>query len=332
MSPNEIVEREVDTSRWCLIVNPKAGGGRGLLDFPKISKLLHDNEIMCETKFTEHKYQAVEYTVSAVNAGFRKIIVVGGDGTLHEVINGLYIQKAAEPREVTVAVIGVSVESDWSRTYGFKEYHYEAMVKAIREGHTLHQDIGVVSYEESLFPQTRYMVSAGGTGFNAEIVKRFAHSAMKRRKRRDRANIFSFTWCVIKTFFRFKHPGAKIYIDGRLVYNDLLFSAVVGIGKYNSGGFQLLPRAVVDDGLLDMTIIRPIHFWHILFRFLYLIDGNIYRIRHTEQWRGSKIKIESIPEMLLEVDGELLGGTPITFEVKGRAIPFIVSASFLEDR
>lgn len=316
-------ELEVDTTRWCLIVNPKAGGGRGLLDFLAISKLLHDNEIVCEAHFTEHKYQAVEYTVSAVNMGFRKIIVVGGDGTLHEVINGLYIQKAVSPREVTVAVIGVSVESDWSRTHGFKERSYVGMVEAIKAGHTIYQDVGIVSYEESHFPQTRYMVSAGGTGFDAEVVKRFAHSAMKRKRRRDRANIVSYLWCVTKTFFRFKHPGVKIYIDDYLVYNGLLFSAIVGIGKYNSGGFQLLPDAVVDDGMLDMTIIRPIHFWHILFRFLYLYDGNIYKIRHTERWRGRKIRIVSIPDMLLEVDGELLGGTPITFEVDSRAVKFI---------
>ncbi len=324
---------EVDTSRWFLIVNPRSGDGRALLDFPHISKLMHDNEIFCEPHFTEHKSQAVEYTVKAVNEGYRKIIVVGGDGTLHEVVNGLFIQQQVDPKEITLGVIGVSIESDWMRTFGFQERNYSDMVRAIKEGKTLLQDVGVVSYEESQYRQNRYMVGVGGTGFDAEMVRRFSHRTMKKKgKKRDRENAFSYLWCVVKSFFRYKSTGVKVYLDNRLIYNDLMFSAAVGICKYNSGGVQQLPDAVVDDGLLDMTIIRPIHFWHIIFRFLYLFDGNIHRIGHTEQWRGKHIRFESIPGMMVEVDGELLGGTPLEFSVLDQAIQVIVRPEFLEER
>ena len=76
--------------RWFVIVNPVAGGGRGLDHFPTISKLLRDAGIQTEPVFTEHKFHATELTVSAVKQGFRRIIAVGGDGTLHEVVNGLF--------------------------------------------------------------------------------------------------------------------------------------------------------------------------------------------------------------------------------------------------
>ena len=84
-------------------MNPVAGTGRGLEDFPQISKLLRDNSIPSDPVFTEHKYHAVELTVTAVNKGYRKIIVIGGDGTLHEVVNGLFIQKSVRPDEVLLA-------------------------------------------------------------------------------------------------------------------------------------------------------------------------------------------------------------------------------------
>ena len=74
---------EADKVKWFVIVNPVAGGGRGLDHFPQISKLLRDAHIVCEPVFTEHKFHATELTVSAVKEGYRNIIVVGGDGTLH---------------------------------------------------------------------------------------------------------------------------------------------------------------------------------------------------------------------------------------------------------
>ena len=97
--------------RWFVIVNPVAGGGRGLDHFPLISKLLRDAGIQTEPVFTEHKFHATELTVSAVKQGFRRIIAVGGDGTLHEVVNGLFLQQTVDPREVLLAVVAVGAES-----------------------------------------------------------------------------------------------------------------------------------------------------------------------------------------------------------------------------
>ncbi len=134
---------------------------------------------------------------------------------------------------------------------------------------------------------------------------------------------------MVRTFFRHKSTGMKVWVDGRLVYNDLLFSLAVGICKYNGGGMQQLPDAVSDDGMFDLSLIRPVHFWHLLFRFHYLFNGGIYRIRHVLHERGSRIRIESSPEVSVEVDGELLGESPLEFSILHRAIRIVVSEAFL---
>ncbi len=312
---------------WYLLVNPLAGGGKALLDYPKISRLLHSEGICCEPHFTEHKYHAVELTVTAIKDGYRKIIVLGGDGTLHEVVNGLFIQKVVDPKEVKIGVIGTEASTDWLKSYGFKGGRYADMVRAIKAEETILQDVGVVSYEESLYRQSRYMVGVSGTGFDAFVIKKVTHQSMKKR-----ISPWGYFWCILRSFFRYKSSGVKIYLDNRLIYNDLLFSAAVGVCKFNGGGLQQLPKAIVDDGLLDMTLIRPLHFWHVLFRIGYFFDGNIYRIRHTEQWRGEKIRIESTPEMMVEVDGELFGGTPLEFTILKRALNIVVSQEYIESR
>lgn len=314
------------THRWFVIVNPVAGHGRGLDDFPEISKLLREAGIRYEPVFTEHKCHATELTVSAVKQGYRHIIVVGGDGTLHEVVNGLFIQKEVEPKQVLLAVIAVGTGNDWVRTVGIPERHRDA-IRAISEENHFLQDVGVVSYEEAHYRQSRYMVNVAGAGFDAMVVKRVNHLVQKRRWRR-----WSYTWCLIRTFFGYKSTGVKVWVDDRLVFSNLLMSLAVGVCKYNGGGVQQLPEAISDDGLLDISLIKPIHFWHVIFRFHYLFNGRIYEIGHVGKERGSKIRIESIPEIPVEVDGELLGFSPLEFTVLPRAINFVVSKEFLERR
>ncbi|HIW53281.1 MAG TPA: diacylglycerol kinase family lipid kinase [Candidatus Alistipes excrementipullorum] len=313
------------SQRWFVIVNPVAGTGRGLEDFPQISKLLRDNSIPSDPVFTEHKYHAVELTVTAVNKGYRKIIVIGGDGTLHEVVNGLFIQKSVRPDEVLLAVISVGTGNDWIRMFGIPTRYSEA-IRAIREGKSFLQDVGEVTYEESQYKQKRYVANVAGSGFDAFVIRRFNHLKAKGRTGR-----WLYPLSIIRSFFTYKSTGVKVYVDDKLVYNDLLFSMAVGICKYNGSGILQLPAAVADDGLLDLTLIRPLHWWHIIFRLRKLFNGEIYQIGHVQHVQGSRITVTSSPDMLLEVDGELLGTTPLEFGILHRAIKVIVSKEFLQE-
>lgn len=183
----------------------------------------------------------------------------------------------------------------------------------------------MVSYEESHYRQSRYMANVAGAGFDARMVRKLSHLKKKGRKSRWRS-----TWCLVKNFFRYKSTGVKVWVDDRLVYNNLLFSIAIGICKYNVGGMQQLPDAVADDGMLDVSLVRPVHFWHLLFRFHYLFNGGIYRIRHILQERGSCIRIESSPEISVEVDGELLGETPLEFSILHKAVRIVVGREFYD--
>lgn len=318
------MESSAKEVKWFVIVNPVAGSGRGLDHFPQISKLLRDEHILCEPVFTEHKFHATELTVWAVKQGYRHIIAVGGDGTLHEVVNGLFIQQEADPRDVLLGVVAVGTGNDWMRMFGVPR-RYQDAVRAIKEQYSFLQDVGVISYEESHYRQSRYMANVAGAGFDAAVNRRFTHLQKKGRR-----GGWLYAWSMVQTFFGYKSTGVKVWIDDRLVYNNLLFSVAIGICKYNGGGMQQLPDAVADDGMFDVSLIRPIHFWHVLFRFRYLFNGGIYRIRHVLQERGSRIRIESSPEVSVEVDGELLGESPLEFSILHRAIRIVVSKEFLE--
>ncbi len=311
------------TDRWFVIVNPVAGSGRGLIDFPQISRLLRNDDIRHDAVFTEHKHHATELTVTAANQGYRRIIVIGGDGTLNEVVNGLFIQKAVEPCEILLAVIAVGTGNDWVRTFGIPQ-HYSEAIRAIREGRSFLQDVGTVTYTESHYTQTRYMANVAGLGFDAYVISTFNHLKMKGYK-----GGWMYLYSILKSYFRYKSSGARIWVDDKVVFNDLMFSLAIGICKYNGGGVQQLPNALADDGLLDLTIIRPVHWWHIVFRLKKLFNGDIYQIGHVIHAQGRKVRIEAAPSIQLETDGELMGGTPVEVNIRQRAIRVVVTREFL---
>lgn len=311
------------TDRWFVIVNPVAGSGRGLIDFPQISRLLRNDDIRHDAVFTEHKHHATELTVTAANQGYRRIIVIGGDGTLNEVVNGLFIQKAVEPCEMLLAVIAVGTGNDWVRTFGIPQ-HYSEAIRAIREGRSFLQDVGTVTYTESHYTQTRYMANVAGLGFDAHVISTFNHLKMKGYK-----GGWMYLYSILKSYFRYKSSGARIWVDDKVVFNDLMFSLAIGICKYNGGGVQQLPNALADDGLLDLTIIRPVHWWHIVFRLKKLFNGDIYQIGHVIHAQGRKVRIEAAPSIQLETDGELMGGTPVEVNIRQRAIRVVVTREFL---
>ena len=228
---------QIIPDHWFVIVNPTSGAGYGLKDYPKIAKLLRDNQIYHDAVFTEHKYHAAELTVEAVNKGYRKIIVVGGDGTLNEVVNGLFIQKVCEPKDIRLAVIAVGTGNDWVRTFGIPS-HYSEAIRAIKEGKTFLQDVGAVTYTESKFTQTRYMVNVAGLGFDAFVISIFNHWKAKGFKGR-----WLYIAGILKAYCKYKSSGVKIVVDGEQIYNNLLFSIAAGVCKYNGGGVMQLPKA-----------------------------------------------------------------------------------------
>ena len=310
--------------KWYVIVNPVAGFGRGLVDLPHITKLIRDNEIPHELVFSQHKHHVTELTVQAVREGYRRIIVIGGDGTLHEVVNGLFIQQTTPIEEVTVAVIPVGTGNDWIRMFGIPKCYSEA-IRAIKEGYTFLQDVASVEYEESMYRQVRYAANVAGVGFDADVIK-----CLLRMRSKGVVGKSSYLRALIRSFFRYKPTGTKIWVDDRLIYNNLMLSMAIGVGKYNGGGIQQLPEAVADDGLLDITIIRPLHWWNIIFRLRRLFNGSIYTIGHVLYAQGKHIRIESSPELPLEVDGELLGGTPLEFKIHPRCVRVIVNKEYFE--
>ena len=189
----------------------------------------------------------------------------------------------------------------------------------------------IITYQDAVNAAVQHMQidtdkrNFAGAGFDADVIRCYQHYKNKGRRGRH-----LYPLSILRSYFRYRSTGVKVWVDDKLVHNDLLFSVAIGVCKYNGGGVQQLPEAVADDGLLDITLIRPVHWWHVVFRLKRFFNGSIYTIGHVGHYQGRNVRIESSPEMPVEVDGEILGGTPLEFKIRHRCVKVIVNKDFLE--
>lgn len=319
--------------KWFAIVNPVSGRGKGLDDWPLISKLLRDNQIIPEYAFTEHKYHATELVVEAVNAGYRKILIVGGDGTVHEVVNGIFIQQTAASSEILIAILPTCATKEWIRMAGIPHKYSEA-IKAIVDGHSLLLDAGVVSYYKSNYKQERYIANFAGIGFNAVMHKRY-----NRLQEEGIKSSWRYTWKAIRGAVKHRATGMKIWVDDECVINNLVFSAIIGVGKKRTPSAQkskkqaiaLQSACSVNDGCFDLSVTRRMSKFSLFRNIGHLIHGDVKELRQTKSFTGRHIKMSSSPEVALEVDGEALGYSPLEFTVLNKALRVVIGKKCLKD-
>ncbi len=307
---------------WMVIVNPKAGVGKGLTDWPQISNQLNRSGVEFSCVFTEKKFHAVELTVKAIKDGYRKIVAIGGDGTINEIVNGIFIQKIVPTTDIYLAVVAVGTGNDWIRMFGIPKTYPEA-VRAIELANTVLQDVGLISFYETRIKHQRYMANVAGLGFDAMVNRRF-----NKLKEEGRKGKWLYIRSMLRALLSYRTKKFKVTVDGQILVNGDVFSATVGIGKYNGGGMMQMPNAVFDDGLFDVTVIRKKTKASVLYNFKKLYNGKIYKISNISAWQGKQVLIESEPESPIEIDGEAMGYSPFTFELIPQSIRVVVGEEF----
>ncbi len=303
-----------------VVVNPNAGSRKGEKDWPKIKELLLRQGFSIKSAFTENRAHAIAMTSDAIEQGYRNIIVVGGDGTLNEVVNGAFRQKACPVSEVIIGMISVGTGNDWGRMYEFPK-EYKQAIKVIKRGHLFVQDAGHVEYFDENGRHERYFINVSGMGYDALV-------ALKTNKMKDkgRGGKFAYMLNIFTGLFQYKNTYFDVQVDGKDVFSGGVLSMNLGICKYNGGGLMQVPNAVPDDGILDVTIIKATSKLKLVKHVAKLYDGSFIKLKFVSLFRGKTCRIVSSPKgaVYLEADGESLGHSPLSFSVIPKAVTFII--------
>jgi YegS/Rv2252/BmrU family lipid kinase len=308
---------------WFVIVNPNAGNGKGRKDWIQISSNLKNHELAWSEYFTTKKGDAINISQEAIAAGYRRILCVGGDGTLNEIVNGAFIQQICPTKELTLSLIPVGTGNDWGRMFGIP-LNYQKAIDIVKEEKTMLHDIGRVNYYNNNEKCERYFINIAGLGFESVVVKR---TNLQKDKGKSGKAIYFYN--LLMSLISYSNTKAEIVIDGNKTEANI-FSLNVGNGRYCGGGMRQTPFAVPDDGVLDVTIIKGMGKIEIILNLKILYDGTILNHPKVEGHKCKNVSVRSDSVLYVEADGESLGHTPAEFSLIPSSINIVYETRVIQ--
>ncbi len=301
---------------WYAIVNPAAGGSTGDKKWKKIEADLKELGIAFQPHLTTAVLHASHIVKEAVEKGYRKLLIVGGDGTLNEVVNGLFAQNVVPTHEVTIALISIGTGNDWIKTMGIPADTKQA-ARLLKNGtKTRIIDAGLAYYHMHGHKHSRHFINVAGMAFDAEVTR---HA----NANKSSLGPMQYWLSLAKTLFTFSPVPVKVEVDGK-VYEDLTFCLNVGNCQFAGGGMMIVPGALPDDGLFTITHIKNASRWTVIKNVAALGDGTFIKLEEVDQYTGKTVKVTSPVPVWLEVEGEVLGEAPFEFQILPGAVKVLV--------
>ncbi len=283
---------------WNVIINPTTLKGASIKSWKKIAtSLIYEGCEFIEWT-TKEKNNATRITEKLLHDGVRQIMIVGGDGTLNEVVNGVMLS-GISPEEVVLCLIPSGTGNDWARSHGIKR-NASLILKLLNQKKVVMHDVGLVRSIRNCDTNSRYFINIAGFGFDASVIKRIQES-----RKYKVGNGFIYIKNLLLTLFRYKSVNCVIEIGNKTIEKSI-FSIAIGICKYNGNGMKQVPMAKYDDGLFDIIIIEQMSVLQILSQIPKLFSGKHINHPKVHHYQGNRIRILSKGRFFAEVEGELL--------------------------
>ena len=296
------------------LVNPASAGGSTGRRWPEIAHRAAALGLTGDALISEEQGQLAALAAEAAREGAELLVVVGGDGSVNEVVNGI-----AGIADVELAVIPRGTGWDFVRTYGISR-DLDTAVETARNGVVREIDLGLVSYRTWAGADARaYFANVASAGISGAIAQR-ANEASKAL-----GGKISYYWATLAVFARWQTGEMRVSVDDE-IRGGRMIDVVVANGRYLGGGMMMCPEAEPDDGLFDALVIGDVTKRDLLF-----VLPKTYRGKHLphprlESLRGRVITVDADEPLPIELDGEQPGTTPARFEVVPRALRLRVPA------
>lgn len=300
------------------IVNPKSGTGRGLKIWREAKNYLRDNRIEYKSMATRYDGHATELAKELSSDVSSKInlIVIGGDGTVNEVLNGI-----TDFDKINFAVIPTGSGNDFARGLGIKCEPLEQLVNIIMSEKTETIDIGKVTWND----KSRYFSISSGVGLDAIVCKKALTSSLKKVLNRFHMGKLTYIILTIQTLFSMTTVDFKVFTDGeerRLT--KVIFAAAMNF-RAEGGGVPMAPSADAKDGLLSMCIVHTIPKWRTFLCLPLLCMAKHEKIKGFDIVNCRKCEIEISKPVVLHADGEYVEDVDkVTFECIPKKLNLII--------
>jgi diacylglycerol kinase (ATP) len=272
---------------WVFIVNPIAGNGYGKTIVPKLKEMILKHNVNAEVIFTERSGHATELSEQYLNRGFKYIIAVGGDGTFNEMSRSLINKKG-----ITTGIIPAGTGNDFVQILGFPDRFSDSEWDIFFNRTVIGMDAG--SCNGMIF------FNGMGLGFDAQVASENYTEPGKVK----RGSKYKYIWHIIKTLLFFREKRMMVITDTGRHESDCFINTIAN-GRRFAGGFYLTPKAIANDGLLDVCMIKKLSLTERFSILLKVPKGTHISDRRVNYYETAGISLEFPEEVPFHVDGEL---------------------------
>lgn len=313
-----------------LVINENAGSGTGHKAANRIIKQLQTATIDYTTFYTDHAGHEIEIVQDLAQATlipwnteleidvFPLLVVLGGDGTLHSVLNAL---RSFDPK-IPIGYIPCGSGNDFARGVGITRQSEKAFFQLLKTEKP--QEIKLITYAESIQDEKGLAVNNIGIGLDAAIVNAANTSASKSTLNKFNMGSLAYIFSILKVLFTQKGFPILVEINGKNLEFDRAFLCTVTKHPYFGGGVPIAPMADPRKPILDFVLVERVNMFKIFWLILLLIQKKHTRSKYYHHFQSSKFRIVSTVPEYVHADGEILGkrSTDISFGTETRLFWF----------
>ena len=285
------------------IINPLAGGKNGRKikrALPIIEKKLKNEGTSYAFHYTEYSKHATEITKNLIESGATKIVVVGGDGTLHEVLNGF-----SDFNRVALGVIPCGTGNDFANAVKIPEDPLKALEIILQDN---------PQFTDFMQMPTVRGLNIIGMGLDVDVLRAYENCKKKTK--------LTYTMCLIKSLFKFGYSEFDIIADGKNAEHYRSIIACVANGHRYGGGIAICPPADPADKKLDFVAMKEIKGLKLIWAFLKLKKGKILTLPQAVHFNMQNIKIIPNGHYTVQVDGQLYEDIPFDVQIISNTLRF----------
>lgn len=283
------------------IINPKSSSGRGIRFWWTVKNELDQREVPYTVAFTKHMGHATELArqICIENTGIKNIVVLGGDGTMNEVINGI-----PNYEEVLLGYIPSGSSNDLARSLKIPKDPVKALNNILKPVKFQYLDHGIIEFLDKEIAPRRFICSSG-IGYDANVCYEVQESPLKKSLNRFGAGKFVYIAIAIKQLFNSK-LNCKVIVDGikKDTYADTMLVSSM-IHKYEGGGVLMAPHAEPCDGKLSITLVHGLSSVNAFILLPTIFTGKHINHKGVEAFHCSDIEIIMDGETSVHTDGEV---------------------------
>lgn len=314
-----------------IIVNPASGGGKGKKAAERIQQLLVKHQFPHHFYFTAYAGQesAVvtellestlisweDFSAKESEKPFPLLLVLGGDGTLHQVINQIHLEK----KNIPLAYIPAGSGNDFARGISLSLEAEKAFWHIAKT--TKPQEISLISYNEKIQNEQKVAINNVGIGLDAAVVHTAHYSGAKNQFNKYNLNSLAYHFSIVKVLFRQSGFPILVEANGRTYNFDKALLCTVTNHPYFGGGIAIAPSATTQKKNVELVIVEKIAWFKILWLIFLLLRKKQTKSRYFKQITANKLRIVSTIPQYGQADGEELGSRSfdILFSVKTQQI------------